>query len=51
MSRLFLILPGPYAVGAWQLTPLVEVQLVRERNTLNFSIRDESRNVAIEALH
>lgn len=39
----------PYTVGAWQSTPPVEVQLVKGRNTLNFSIRDGSRNVAIKA--
>ena len=38
----------PYTVGMWQPTPPVAIQLVKGQNTLNFSIRERSRNVAIK---
>lgn len=38
----------PYTVGTWQPTSPAEIQLIKGRNILNFSIREGSRNVAIK---
>ncbi len=38
----------PYTIGLWQQTQPAELQLLKGRNTLTFSIREGSRNVAIK---
>lgn len=38
----------PYTIGMWQNTPPAELQLVKGRNALTFSIREGSRGVAIK---
>jgi len=38
----------PYTVGLWQQTKPIEVVLVRGKNTLNFAVKEGSRNVTIK---